>query len=157
MTTSFQQYVAQEGFDADSIQHAMRCYLAEITEDHPPELLRADLERAAGDSRAVAAALEALESDSRVVEAASMALFSDAWQDPQERARIQAALAEAKDSLPIVEVGIAAVVALYALYLHHTRGLKRERIEEEGSRRVVVREYYPPDGPLAAVVRLFRS
>jgi hypothetical protein len=161
MSLTFDEYVAAGGIDEETLEHAARYYLAERTDDLSTREMRDELVEGVGDEQALDEALALLEDDPTALAAASREILAAAWERSDERDRVRAALAEARTKLPVVEIGILAIAAMYGMWLLATGGVKRnvERtVRSADGSETKEREtvYYPPDGPLRAVVDVFR-
>ena len=162
MTQSLKDFLDDRQVDTDTVQQAARYYLAERTNDLTPEEMRQRLINAVGDRQAVDSALRKLERDSSFVENASLLFLSSAWNEPSEKEHVQNCFDDAKGKLPVVEVAILAIVAMYGMYLVATGGVKKEEFtvlrRPDGTlEKRMVKEYFGPEGPLANVVKLFAS
>jgi hypothetical protein len=155
-TTGLDEFLASREADADTIQQAMRSWVLRRTDFMSPEAMRVELAAAVGSDAAVAEALAALQRDAGLLESVSLAVLSDAWGSPPEAERIARAVDDAKTKMPVIEVGIMAMVAMYGMYLAATRGKKSEewivQRDEQGRLQKVRRtSYFGPTGPLSAL------
>src|SRR6266404_6821827 len=123
---TFTEFLNERQADVDTVQQAFRLYLSEQTNDLPPEAMRARLTEAANDSAELKRRLKALETDSVALEQAARACFEYAWTDESQEPSIRAAFKYAKRKLPVIEVGILALVVMYGMYLIATDGGKTE-------------------------------
>jgi len=160
MSTDLQTFLTGRAADPDTIHQAMRAYIARSTGFMSEEQMRAKLLERVGEESRLQQALKALESDATLLEAASLATLSDAWADPQQQKLVERAVDGARASMPVIEIGMLAVVAMYGMYLHTTGGKKSEEIVRrktaDGSFETVKRAtYYDPKGPLSAITGLF--
>jgi hypothetical protein len=159
MNETFAEFLNSQQADSDTLQQALRYYLAERTEDLPMEDMREELIAAVGDAGTVNSTISRLEGDSETVDAAALVVLSAAWDDPAERERVRSAVENARVKLPVIEVAIIAVAAMYALWLLKTGGVKEtEETTHRGpdgsfeqTRRT---EYYSAEGPLRTVIDL---
>jgi hypothetical protein len=101
--------------DSDTVQQGLRLFLAEQTDDLTPKEMLAEL-KAAGGAEGVDALLKKLTTDSEALNQAALAAMQGAWRDAAARPAVESALAHAKDKLPVIELGILAVVAMYGMY-----------------------------------------
>lgn len=160
MSKSFKDFLTELAVDSDTIHQAARFYLAEVTEDMDEEEMKQKLVDETGNADAVEAALRLLERDSTALENADLTLLSAAWEDPQEREKVKGAIEDAKKQLPIIEIGILAIVAMYGMYLVTTGGKQKvtrvtKRNPNDGSlEEIEMTEYSKPSEPLSAVVNL---
>ena len=160
MSESLQTFLTARGADPDTIHQAMRTYVVRSADFMSEDEMRAELLKAVGDEARLQQALKTLEADARLLEAASLATLSDAWADPQEQKLVERAVDGAKTRMPIVEVGLLAIIAMYGMYLKTTGGKKSEeavtRRAADGSFETVTRtDYYGSTGPLSAITGLF--
>lgn len=144
--------------DEDTIHQALRYYLAERLDDPAPSQMRSDLDRLFSGSSTTAGVMTRLEQNPRMLENAALITLSLAWEDGDQN-RIRAALDDAKGKMPIIEIGLLSLVAMYGLYLWRTKGIRRsERVisrKPDGSLEVrEVTEYTGPNEALSAVVNL---
>jgi hypothetical protein len=159
MSKSFEDFLKERKLSPDTLQQAARLLLAEQTDDLPEEKMRQQMAAAVGDSAAVDAALRALTQNSAALQNAAVAYLADVWNTPDGEERVRSAIEDADRSLPVIEVGILAIAAMYIAYLHYTKGIKSEEttvgLKADGSVVVTTkRDLYGPTGPLAAVGRL---
>jgi hypothetical protein len=161
MSVAFEEHVASRGADAETLVQAARYYLAEVTDDLSTEEMREEVREDVGDEATIDEVLARLEDDPAALAAAAREILATAWDDPDERLRVIAVLDEARTKLPVIELGILAIVAMYGMWLLTTGGVKRVR--EKTVRRGDVSEtereteYHAPDGPLRAVVGLLKG
>jgi hypothetical protein len=157
---SLGEYLDQHAIDSDTVQQAYRYYLAEMTEDMSSEEMYDELVKAAGDSSKVDELLDKLENDSLSVENAALAVLSSAWDDPEEASLVESTIEDAKAKLPVIEVAIMAIVAMYGMYLISTGGIKKAqevtiRRSDGGLEKRKTVEYASPTEPLRSIVDLF--
>lgn len=162
MNHSLKDVLTDHRADIDTVQHAVRYYLGERTDDLSPAEMRDRLVRAAGSPETVDSMVRTLTRNSELVESAGLVTLSCAWPEANQAERIQGAIADAKAKLPVVESAVLAIVALYGMYLVVTGGIKKAETvvqrNPDGSfqeRRTV--EYFGPSSPLASLVNLFKS
>jgi hypothetical protein len=160
MSADLQTFLTARAADPDTVHQAMRAYMARTTDFMSEDQMRAKLLESVGDERQLQQALKALESDATLLEAASLATLSEAWADPQQQKLVERAVDGARASMPVIEVGMLAIVAMYGMYLQATGGKKTEEIVRrklaDGSFETVKRTtYYGPSGPLSAITGLF--
>src|ERR1700704_705724 len=84
MTLEFTDYLNQTRADRDTLQQALRYYLAEQTGDLTPEEMLQQVLAVAGDAGKVNQMLRDLADSSQQVENVSLALLSVAWTDPSK-------------------------------------------------------------------------
>jgi hypothetical protein len=160
MTQSLADYLAERNADRETVHQAARYYLAEKSGDVPADEMKAELIGASADQSQVDEALHEFETDPGLMERAALAILSGAWDDPDERARVISAIENAEGKLPIIEVGLLAIVVLYGLYLQRTGGVKESETVVErtasGDLRTTVRtEFFGVGSVLANVVGMF--
>lgn len=160
MSVTFEEHVAARGADTETLVQAARYYLAEVTDDLSTAEMREEVRDGAGEA-AVDEALGRLENDPATLALAAREILTAAWDDADERPRVIAVIDEATTKLPVVELGILAITAMYGMWLLTTGGVRRvkERTTRRGDESSTEREteYYAPDGPLRAVVDLLRG
>jgi hypothetical protein len=160
MSVGFDEHLGSLAADAETLVQAARYYLAEVTDDLSPDEMREAVSEDVGDEAAVEEALELLEDDPAALAAAAREILATAWEDPSERPRVIAVLDEARAKLPVIELGILSITAMYGMWLLTTRGVKRVKEKTrnaDGSETEREIDYYAPDGPLRAVVDLLKG
>jgi hypothetical protein len=161
MNETFESWLARNQVDGDSLMQAARYYIAERTDDLDTADMLAEMVARTGRRAAVQAELERLTGDTTRMESAAFTVLREAWNDVDERARVERSIDAAKQKLPVVEVTILGMVVLYGMYLHVTGGRKSvtTRSTDKGDKggRVdeTTTEYYPH--PLKSLVDLFRA
>jgi hypothetical protein len=160
-TSSLADELNARAVDTDGVHQAIRYYLAERLDDLPPEDMLERMYEAADRDRVDAARADLMR-DSRLLESSALVVLSAAWADDTERDRLRAVLTETKGKLPVVEVGIIAIVVMYGMYLLATRGIKKyEKTTTHKPDGTFVEkekiEYINPAGALGAIVNLFRQ
>jgi hypothetical protein len=157
MSDTFEGLLQEKRADGDVLMQAARYYVAERCDDPSNEQMMDQMVAEAAEADAVRAELSKLSNDPVRLELAAKAILNWAWADPLERPRVERALDAAKQKLPVIEVAILAMVALYGMYLIATEGKKKviEERDANGNLKKVTTEYYPH--PLASVVDLFRG
>jgi uncharacterized protein (DUF2342 family) len=153
---SLDAFLAEREADADTIQQAARTWLTRRSGFLSPEEMRARLDEASGDPEGVSEALALLQRDSGALEAVAREVLERGWSEPDEAAAIARAVDGAKVKMPVIEVGLLALVVMYGMYLKTTGGVKSEHVEErkgaDGSTyNVTHREYEDPTAPLSMV------
>ncbi|WP_330328378.1 hypothetical protein OHS33_00620 [Streptomyces sp. NBC_00536] len=156
MTRTLTSALTEREVDPDTVHHTLRYYLSERLDDPTTEEMRAELTEGWGPD--FAADLDRLAADPLLLENAALLVLSGAWDEPDQAERILQIAADAKAKLPVIEIGIISVAAMYGLYLLRTGGIKR-------SRRTTIRrrdgsfeeqetvDYADPLGPIAALTR----
>jgi|PlaIllAssembly_1097288.scaffolds.fasta_scaffold343541_1 hypothetical protein len=160
MTQSLKQLLEEQQVDSDAVQQAVRYYLAELTDDLTPDEMQHQLINTIGSSDAVNTALRQLKQDPLLLENVSLLLLSSVWEETSEQERVERVLKDAKGKLPVIEVGIIAIVAMYGMYLIATGGVKKRirtttrkpdgTLEEKETKEIV-----GPEGPLSLITKLF--
>jgi hypothetical protein len=162
MSSSLIAELAARSIDSDSVHQATRYYLAQRLDDMTPDEMLGEMIAAVGDRPAVDAAITTLAGDPLLLENADLLFLSAAWSEDHERQRLSAVLDDAKGKLPVIEVAILAIVAMYGLYLWRTGGVKRSEktIERKPDGSFVERaitDYAAPTGPLRQITSLFNA
>jgi hypothetical protein len=105
----------------------------------------------------VESALQQFQGDPLAVENSLMAMFLAEWEHgPAEQDRIMRSFTAARKKLPVIEIGIIAIVAMYGMYLVATGGKKEETVvNKDGSYRTI--KYEAPTGPIKEVVALIKK
>lgn len=158
--TSFVHFLNTRSPNDEKILFALRFYVAEVTDDELPDQMREEMDAAAGDGTRVQQQFDRLSKDRAAQVSAALAYFSQQWEDPEERQRIERAFDAAGTKLPVVEVGLIAIVAMYSMFLVATRGRKKAirkvTKKPDGTyEESIEEEMWEPTGPLQAVVSLF--
>lgn len=161
MTQSLASYLTTVQADADAIQQAARYVLAESTGDMPVERMRSEIAVAVGESE-TAAAIRQLAANNAFLTDVALLVLSLEWQEADGPNRVRGAIEEAQVKMPVLEALIVATVAMYGLYLHHTRGRRRivriTRFQPDGTyEEIDIETMQPPPGPLTGVVDIFRK
>jgi hypothetical protein len=155
MTRTFEDFLQAHQLDGDAIEQGAQYYIAEVSDDPSPDEMRRQMEEAAGDAALLNDALAELARDPQAREQVCIKFLSEAWRTPEERPGIENALLEAKATLPVLDAGLLSMVVMYALYLRATGGRKTRKTTEEtadGAKRTTEEEWYPPTGPIRAVI-----
>lgn len=157
MNEKFEDYIEGKDVDGRALMQAARYYLSERCGDPTAPEMREQLYAATGDPASVDAGLDHLAHDPDALETASQALLAWAWDQPGEAIRVERAIDAAKQKLPVIEVALLALVAMYGMYLWKTGNLKRKITKvtlPDGTESVTEEEYYPPS--LSSLTVLFR-
>jgi hypothetical protein len=157
MTATLKDFLLTQNLDSSAIQQATRYYIGVRTNDLSPSKMRAELLKSAGETGAVDVGLGHLEKNPLALDNACLAFLSTAWDQDEERSKIQDAFLEARGKLPVIEVGLLAIVAMYAMYLATTGGISKRTVQRlpDGTLNDVT-EYHAPAGPLGMVIKLFK-
>lgn len=147
--------------DTDTVQQALRYYLAERLDDLPPEEMLDRMYQVAGRTHTDTALAE-LTQNAQLLEHGALAILATAWADESERPRVKSALIDAKAKLPVIEISVIAMACMYGLYLLVTGGIKKSDTtiirKPDGSFEVrQTIEYSDPARPLGAIANIFRS
>jgi hypothetical protein len=159
MTNSLADTLNQLDADPDTVQQGLRLFLAEQTGDLTPREMLAELQ-AAADPAEIQRFVDQFKADSEALDQAALSAFEGAWSDPDARPAIQQALAHAKDKLPVIELGIVAIVAMYGMYraipAQPIRKTIRRGKDAKGNRYEAIIEEQEPFLPiLSAFSKLF--
>jgi len=155
MNETFRAFLESEGVDGAAIRHATRYYIAEVSGDLLPSEMRGRITEAGANESLLNEAQKQLEADPLALENACLALLAMAWEKPADRQAIRNAFAEAKKKLPVIELGIIATVAMYAMYLAVTDGKTKTTIEHKPDGTYTeTTEYHAPTGPLNSLAKL---
>lgn len=117
---------------SDVVQQGFRLYVAEVSDDLPPARMEEAVVDEARDAMRLRQEMSQLQESSQHLEAVALYFLSEAWEDPEQRESVKDALREANVQLPIIEVAMLSVVAMYGMYLIATRG-------RSSSKRITVR------------------
>jgi hypothetical protein len=114
----------------------MRYFVAAQSDDLPPARMRDELLAAGVDCDGVDRAVGSLQRDPALLEAAALAVLQAGWDDPVRRELAAGALGAAGAKLPVVEVALISIVAVYGLWLTATKGRRsHEHIVRRWPRR----------------------
>jgi len=161
MTESFAEFCRATDADRETLQVAARYYIAELTDYRTaPEMLDQMSAATASPDTQIASVVMDLESRPDVIEAAARAILAAAWEVPGETDRVRRAVQAARSKMPVVEVGLLALVSVYGMYLLATGGISKQTIttrqNENGETSTVVEtEYHSVAEPLKAITGLF--
>jgi hypothetical protein len=159
MTVDLLTKLSEQSVDSDILHQTVRYCVAEVAEDIPPEEMIGEMINA-GSAKDVHDALKALAISTDLLDNVCLFALSAIWDTPGYQSAVTSALAEAKQKLPIVEIGIVAASALYVIYLLKTGGIRRTE------RKVVRRpdgtfeyeevvEYADPSSIIGELIRIF--
>lgn len=156
MSSALPKELEQIGLDSALLPHAMRYFVAVLSEDRPAARMREDLLASGVEAARIDRATELLGSDPSVLEAASLAILQGGFTDDRYRDAVIGALGAAQVKLPVIEVGLVAIVAVYGMWLTATKGRKSHqhviRKAPDGSwEESETTEWYGPSGPLEAI------
>jgi hypothetical protein len=157
---SLARFLNEIGASSDTVQQGLRYYLAEVSDDLPPTHMEQQLLAATDDPPALQSELYGLQRSDAGLEEAALLFLSAAWEDPTQREAVRSALEEANIKLPVIEVAIVSVVAMYGMYLIATGGkshVKRRTVRAPDGSFVEDEEvqYASPDGWLETLLGLF--
>ncbi|PKH59415.1 MULTISPECIES: hypothetical protein [unclassified Halomonas] len=157
MNETFEDYIADKGLNDNDLAQAALYYLSERYGDPTATEMREKLYKATGNPNAVDAGLDRLTQEPLALDAASHSVLAWAWDQPEEAIRVERAVDAAKQKLPVIEVGLLSLVAMYGMYLVETGNLKRKTTKvtlPDGTKVEKVEEYYPPS--LSNLTALFK-
>jgi hypothetical protein len=160
MNESFEQYLRKNDVDDDTLLEAFRTYVARQSDYLPPEEMQEEMTGAVKDVGEMDQLLATLADDVDSLRSAAHLILGAAWEDPEQRASVEQAIAGAKQKLPVIELGILAVVTMYAMYLVTTGGVRkvtRTEIKADGSAVEETVEFEPPTAPLRMIAELFQA
>lgn len=159
MSDDFVTELQRSGIDPAVLPHAMQYFVAADSDYRPPSRMRDDLIAAGLDVDAIDQAAETLQRDPHLLEAACLAILQSGFADPASRPAAEGALAGAQTKLPVVEVSLVAIVAVYGMWLKTTKGHRTHetviRRRGDGSwEQIEKTEWYGPAAPLEAIGRM---
>jgi hypothetical protein len=127
--TELSAFLVSQNADPETVQQAARYLVAELSAADPVAMREALL--ANGRAADLDAAINALTRSPEKLQSCALFVLSDSWTDPETRSIIERVVPDARGKLPVIEAGLLALVTLYGLYLHTTKGVTRtERIVE---------------------------
>jgi hypothetical protein len=154
MTADLVDLLKQNGGDPDTVQQTVRLAMGVLTDDLPPEIMKTKLEEAVANPKLLDEQLQLLTSSPEALDETCLAVLSDLWESDADTVRT--ALSEAKADLPVIELTLLAVIAVYGMWLRRTGGVRRSQrvvrrlpngtIEEE-----TAVEFYDASAPLKAI------
>jgi hypothetical protein len=161
MNETFTEFLNDIQADPDMIQQALRMYLSERTNDRTSKEMLTELRTAVISEEELDHLLEEFKHDPDVLEQAALAYFEYAWEDDTERPSIRAAFEYAKDRLPVIEITILAIVAMYGMYLLTTKGVTKiehtTKRNPDGSYEETEKIEKEPFAPIvSAITQLFK-
>lgn len=159
MNESFEQYLRDNNVDGDALLEAFRTYVVEQSDYLPPEEMREEMAEEVDDVGQMNRLLQQLEEDHDSLVSAAHLVLGAAWEDPDQQAMIEDIIASVKQKLPVIELGIVAIVTMYAMYLATTGGVRtiqRKETWTDGTELEETVEFEPPTAPLRMIVNLFR-
>jgi hypothetical protein len=124
MNQTLAEYLAAENADATTVQHAVRYVVAELSDYMPSDRMRRRLVEEFGDEDVFDETFTRLSTDGSALLDVDLVVLAALWLDGETRETVRGAIADAKAKLPIVEVAIIALVAMYGMYLLATKGQK---------------------------------
>jgi hypothetical protein len=127
MNETFAEFLKEIQADPDMIQQALRMYLSQRTNYLTSKKMLTELHTAATSEKELDQLLKQMEHDPNALEQAALAYFEYAWEDDAQQSSIRTAFENAKGRLPVVEVTILAIVAMYGIYLITTKGVTKIR------------------------------
>lgn len=105
----------ENGADRDAIQQGLRLFLSERFDDLTPNEMLEEMERAAG-ANETGDILRRVQADPDLMNEAALLALDAAWSSDENRPAVEAAIKHAKNRLPVVEIGIVAIVVMYAMH-----------------------------------------
>ena len=162
MSSDFATILNGKNADADTLQQALRYYVAEKTSDATARQMRLELASALGGDEQLEAALEEFKRAPRSVEEVSLLVLSSAWEDPAQAPIVERSVDAAKEKLPVVEAGLLTLIAMYGMYLLATGGVAEHEkvtvLRDDGTFETKEKvKYFSAVGPLSTVFNLFRK
>jgi hypothetical protein len=145
--------------DPAVLVHAMRYFVSARSGDQPPIRMREELLSAGLAPDRVEQAVELLQRDPATMEAVALAILQTGWESQDDHELARGALDGPQTKLPVVEVGLIAIVAVYGLWLTATKGRKSHqhviRRAPDGSwEEIETTDWYGPSGPLEAIAKV---
>src|SRR6185295_3298708 len=134
MNESFTDFLNEIEAEPDMIQQALRIHLSERTNDLTHKEMVTELRESVSSEEELDQLLKQLEHDPDVLEQAALIYFERAWEDDAQQPSVRAAFKHAKSRLPVVEVAILAVVAMYGMYLIATDGVSEKTTVSKDSK-----------------------
>jgi hypothetical protein len=155
MSVELSEFLNDMEADADRIQQALRIYLSERTDDLTPDEMASELRASAADAKEFSTVLYSLEHTPDAVEQAALLYFESEWEDEKRRPAIRSVFEIAKNQLPVVEIAIIAVSAMYAIHMLITKGvvekIKTTRRKHDGTFETIVLEKTEAFHPILAL------
>ncbi len=163
MSEVFSQYLNRKGFSDEAIEMGTRAYLSEITDDLLHEDMRRKMQSEASGKKELDGKILSFADDPKARRDACLAFLSWAWEDEGNRERLKAALEGTQGKLPVIEVAILAIVAMYGMYLlvKATREKPQKKIVTTCKRpdgtfiTQKIEDYGTIEGPMGAAEKLF--
>jgi len=156
MNETFTEFLNAMKADPDMIQQALRMYLSERTNDLTRKEMLAELRTSARNEEELDRLLKELERDPDALEQSALVYLEHAWEDDAQKPSVRAAFEQAKARLPVVELAILAIVAMYGMHLIATDGVietKFKRNPDGSYEKTEKRETFAPI--VSAMVGLF--
>lgn len=156
MNETFTEFLNEMQADPDMIQQALRPYLSERTNDLTRTEMLTELHEAATSEEELDEILKQLEHHPDALEQAALVYFEQAWQDDVQKPAIRTAFKHAKGRLPVIEMAILAVVAMYGMYLIATEGVIEITVKRNPDGSYERTERREPFAPIvSSMARLF--
>jgi hypothetical protein len=156
MSETFTDFLNEIQGDPDMIQQALRIHLSESTNDLTHKEMLTELRENVSSAQELDRLLKHLEHDPDALEQAALIYFERAWENDAQQPLVRAAFKHAKGRLPVVEVVVLAIVAMYGMHLIATKGVTDRRMVErtsEGKYREIT-EKREPFAPIASAFAL---
>lgn len=150
-------FLNTQGADAALIQHAVRNLVAELSDDLSLEEMLETLRANAESREAVDDIVADVRRSGPMLAELDLAVLDGLWQESDTRELVRRAIADAKVKLPVVDIGIIAVAAIYGMNLLATRGRKSETRtiqKPDGSFVTEKIEYADPSDAFGVVGRI---
>jgi hypothetical protein len=147
---------------AETVLEIMHTSVSELSHDKTDVEMLAEMCNQASDEARFVELCARFKGDPVLVREAALAWLAVASDDPEKRDVVMNAAKDADRSAPLIEVGAIMIVALYAMYLIATGGIKEStrKIEQKADGTHVVTEmvvYHSFSEPVKSVVALFKA
>ena len=90
-------------------------FLSERFDDLTPEEMLEEMDRFLG-TKETGEILRRVQADPELLNEAALLALDAAWDNGEDRPAVEAAIRHAKNRLPVVEIGIVAIVVMYAMH-----------------------------------------
>lgn len=159
MNESFLEYINNLNPNDENIEVATRAFISDISNDLLPEEMKDKLLEYAS-VEVLDKTIIDLQESPQARRDACLTFLSKAWEDSTNREKIKAAFVGSSSKLPAIELGILAVVSMYAMYLIITGGKKKEthiiKKNKDGTyEEKKITEYEDPVGPISIITKFF--
>ena len=158
MNETFTQFLNELRADPDLIHQALRIHVSERSDDLTHNEMISELRESVGHEEELQELLKHLEHDQDGLEQAALIYFESAWEDDLQKPSIRSAFRHAKNKLPVIEIAILAVVAMYGMHLIATHGVLEKIIKRKPDGSYEETEKREPFAPVvSAMVRLLAT